>query len=491
MPLLRLEIPPGVFRNGTDYESSGRWRDASLVRWQNNSLRPVGGWELREASATTEPPRGAVTWVDNSGDIHYAMGTASKLFTSNAGNTIVDITPAGLTTGNVDAQENLAFGGSFYGTAYYGVARPSGIPQECTTWSLDNWGEYLIACSTDDGKVYEWQLNNAVDAQVVSNAPVDNLSVIVSEERFLFCLGAGGNPRKVQWSDREDNTTWTPLATNEAGDIELQTSGEIMCGVRIRGRMVILTNVDAHVATYSGPPIVYGFERVGTACGTISRMGAVAVDEGAFWIGSKGFFAYNGSSVQELPCEVSDYVFNDMNQSQRSKVVAVHNSQYGEVWWFYPSASSLENDRYVAYDYKEQHWLIGELSRTAAVDRGVFRHPIWFDAAGNIYNHEVGNSHHGSSIFVESGPVSLGAGDQIMKVNQLIPDELTQGQVSATFKTRFYPNDTEREYGPYDMSNPTSVRFSGRQVRMRLDGDDLADWRAGVMRIEARPGGKR
>jgi hypothetical protein len=344
MPLLRLEIPPGVFRNGTDYESSGRWRDSSLIRWQNKSLRPVGGWELREASATTQPPRGAVTWVDNSGDIHYAMGTASKLFTSNASNTIVDITPAGFTTGNVDAQENLAFGGTFYGTGYYGVARPSGIPQECTTWSLDNWGEYLVACSTDDGRVYEWQLDNAVDAQVISNAPVDNLSIIVSEERFLFCLGAGGNPRKVQWSDREDNTTWTPLATNEAGDIELQTSGEITCGVRIRGRMVILTNVDAHVATYSGPPIVYGFERVGTACGTISRMGAVAVDEGAFWIGSKGFFAYNGSSVQELLCEVSDYVFNDMNQSQRSKVVAVHNSQYGEVWWFYPS-SVIDRER--------------------------------------------------------------------------------------------------------------------------------------------------
>ena len=184
-------------------------------------------------------------------------------------------------------------------------------------------------------------------------------------------------------------------------------------------------------------------------------------------------------------------MFNDMNQSQRSKVVAVHNSQYGEVWWFYPSSASTENDRYVAYDYKEQHWLIGELSRTAAVDRGVFRHPIWFDASGNIYNHEVGNFHNGSSIFVESGPVSLGAGDQIMKVNHLIPDELTQGQVSATFKTRFYPNDTEREYGPYNMSNPTSVRFSGRQVRMRLDGDDLADWRAGIMRVEARPGGKR
>ena len=128
MPLLKLEIPPGVFRNGTDYESSGRWRDSSLIRWQNGSLRPVGGWESRASSAFSEPPRGAVSWVDNSGDIHYAVGTASGLFTSNASDTIIDITPSGLTAGNVDAQENLAFGGSFFGTAYYGIARPSGIP---------------------------------------------------------------------------------------------------------------------------------------------------------------------------------------------------------------------------------------------------------------------------------------------------------------------------------------------------------------------------
>ena len=119
--------------------------------------------------------------------------------------------------------------------------------------------------------------------------------MLVTEERFVFALGAGGNPRKVQWSDREANTVWTPSATNEAGDMELQTTGRIMCGTPMRGRTLILTDNDAHVATYSGPPFVYGFERVGTACGISSRKALVSIDEGAFWMGHRGFFTFDGS----------------------------------------------------------------------------------------------------------------------------------------------------------------------------------------------------
>ena len=78
-----------------------------------------------------------------------------------------------------------------------------------------------------------------------------------------------------------------------------------------------------------------------------------------------------------------------------------------------------------------------------------------------------------------------------MNVTDLIPDERTQGDVTVTFKTRFYPNDTERSYGPYNMANPTSVRFTGRQVRVRIEGANLTDWRAGINRLEVKQGGKR
>lgn len=495
MALIPLKLPAGIYRNGTDLEGAGRWRDANLVRWENGSLRPVGGWSTRKDNAFAAAPRGMVTWKDNSGDHHIAAGTYNKLYHINPIGTVADITPTGFTAGSEDASENTGYGGSYYGVDDYGVQREStGVDVFATTWDLDTWGEYLVACTADDGKLYEWQLDHTTPtpAAVITNAPTSCLGLIVTEERFLMAFGAGGNPRKVQWSGRENNTVWTAAATNEAGDFELQTTGQYMDSCRVRGRTLIVTDNDAHTATYQGPPFVYGFERAGTACGAISRNSLAAVKEGAFWMGASSFFMFNGSAVQEVPCEVSDYVFNDINRDQISKVFAVHNSKFGEVWWFYPSGPSLENDRYVAFDYEEGHWSFGAIDRTAGVDRGVFDTPIWADSTGDVFNHErIGQSYGGALPFVESGPISLGNGDTVMKVNNLIPDEDTQGEVTVSFKTRFHPNDTERSYGPYTAGNPTSVRFTGRQVRMRLDAVAANDWRAGVMRIEAIPGGRR
>ena len=493
MALIPLDIPPGQYRNGTDFQASNRWRDASLVRWHDGSMRPVGGWTTRKASAFASAPRAMLSWLDNANDSYLAGGTYNKLYYVNPSNTIYDITPSGLTSGNLNGSLNLGYGGGFYGYGNWSTApTSSGIYQEATTWSLDTWGEYLMACSSKDGKIYEWQLNTGVVAQAVANAPVNNKGLVVTEERFVFALGSGGNPRKVAWCDQENNTVWTPSATNQAGDFELQTVGQIMCGLRMRGRTLILTDNDAHIAQYSGAPFVYGFERVGTACGVASRKSAVAIDEGAFWMGRKGFFKFDGSVAREMPCEVSDYVFDDMNESQISKVYAINNSQHGEIWWFYPSGTSIENDRYVTLDYKEGHWTTGELNRTAGVDQGVFSNPIWSDGSGNLYNQETGYTHTGSTKpYAESGSISIGNGDSIMKVTQLIPDEKTQGQVEVTFKARFYPNETESLHGAFSLSNPTDVRFQGRQVRIKVQGTGNDNWRSGIMRIEASAGGRR
>ena len=491
MPLIPLQIPPGVYRNGTDMQSTGRWRDASLVRWTDGTMQPVGGW-LTRVSMTDQPLRGAIAWRDTGADRWFAAGSFEGLFVGAASNTVYEITPTSFSGGTKDAAVNIGYGGSFYGTAAYGVARPdTGVYAAASTWSLDNWGEYLVACNSADGRLLEWQLNTANDAAAISGAPTNCSGLVVTSERFLFALGAGGNYRKVQWSDREDNTTWSPLATNEAGDIELQTSGQIMLGIRTRGQTLILTDQDAHAATYQGPPFVYGFERVGSSCGSVSRIGAASVDAGVFWMGQRGFHVYAGGGVTDVTCDVADYVFGDINRTQISKVAAVANARFSEVWWFYPSGGSLENDRYVVYNFKENHWSIGELARTSGVDGGVFSTPIWMTPDGSAVNHEIGNQLSGGTAYAESGPVQFGSGDNVMSATSFIPDEKTQGQATVTFKTRFHPNDTERSYGPYTMANPSDVRFTGRQVAMRVSGENNVDWRWGVPRLDAVQGGRR
>jgi hypothetical protein len=355
---------------------------------------------------------------------------------------------------------------------------------------MDTWGEYLVACSSKDGKILEWQLDTGTDAAAITNAPTSCTGLVVTQERFLFALGAGGNPRKVQWCDQENNTVWTPAATNQAGDFELTTVGSLQCSKRIRGTTILFTDVDVHTATYIGPPFIYSFERVGTGCGVISKQSVAATDNACIWMSGSGFWIYDGF-VKPLPSDVSDFVFNNLNTTQASKVYCVHNSAFGEIWWYYPSLSTNEVDSYVTYNYRENHWAIGTLDRTCGTDRGIFSNPILVSSDGYVYEHEVGNNYDSQTLFAESGPIELGVGDRVMTLTGLVPDEKTAGDVRASFSTKFYPNATKYTHGPYTLSSPTSVRLTGRQIAVKIEAVALTDWRVGVIRFDGKPGSFR
>jgi hypothetical protein len=493
MALIPLKIPPGVYRNGTEYQSAGRWYNANLVRWFENTLRPIGGWRKRSESQMTGKCRGFITWRDNDGDRWISAGTQSKLYVMNETGVLKDITPSGLSVGDADATVKTGYGYAPYGYYAYGVPRPdTGTLSPATTWSMDTWGQYLVACSDYDGKLYEWQLGFSTPtlAAAITNAPVNNNAVLSTAERFLFALGAGGNPRKVSWCDQEDNTVWTAAATNQAGDFELQTVGSLLAGKKVRGTNLLFTDVDVHTANYVGLPYVYTFEKAGSGCGLIAAQAVAAIDTAAMWMSKSGFWLFDGF-VKPLPCDVSDFVFQDINYNQASKIYAVHNSKYGEIWWFYPSEDSVEVDSYVTYNYREQHWNIGNIARTAGTDRGVFLNPLMVSTDGYIYEHEVGYDYDSGTVFAESGPFEIGSGENIMSVKQVIPDEQTLGEVQISFKTREYPTATETTHGPYSASQPTDARFSGRQVKILYTGSVLDDWRVGVTRLDAVAAGKR
>jgi hypothetical protein len=493
MALVPIKIPAGVYRNGTEYQSAGRWYDSNLVRWFENTLRPWGGWRKRSTSQMTGVSRGMLTWRDNSNARWIVAGTPTNLYAMNEAGTLKDITPTTFTTGATDATIKTGYGYGTYGSYGYGVARPDlGDLVPATTWTMDSWGEYLVACSSKDGQLLEWQLGFVTPTKAVAiiNAPTSCAAVMTTAERFVFALGASGNPRKVSWCDQENNTVWTPSTTNQAGDFEVNSVGSLKCGKRVRGINLLFTDVDVHVATYIGLPYVYSFEKAGSGCGVISSQAVAAIDTAAIWMSKSGFWVYDGY-VKPLVSDVGDYIFQNINYNQASKVYAVHNSKYGEIIWFYPSSASNENDSYVVYNYREGHWAIGLLARTAGTDRGVFVNPLMISSDGYIYEHEVGYAYDSAVPFAESGPYEIGSGDNIMSVRRVIPDEQTLGEVVVSFKTRMYPMATETTYGPYSAAQPTDVRFAARQVKVRYTGNVLDDWRVGVNRFDVVAMGKR
>jgi hypothetical protein len=457
-------------------------------------MRPIGGWQAENTTPFTGVCRGLFGWKDNSYVRWGIVGTNSNIYAFSGGS-LTDITIADFPVGRVDSVYQLGYGIASYGSSVYGVNRPGlGLVLEASTWSIDNFGELPVMCASHDGRLLIWDLTLSNKVTVVTNAPTGNRGVVVTPERFLTALGADSNPRKVQWADQQSLTSWTPAATNQAGDFELSTSGTIMGGRRMRGNTLIWTDTDVHTMTYIGTPYVYSFDRVGSFCGVAGPNAMAALDSVAYWMGTNGFFMYDGT-VKPMPCDVQDYVFSDINKVQSAKVYAGANTAFGEIWWFYPSADSTENNRYVIYNYREGHWNIGNLSRTAWTGSGVFSNPLATSPDGILYDHEFGFLADGQPIgnlrYAQSGPTEIGNGDNVIVAQQMLPDEKTQGQAVISFKTKFTPEGTEQTFGPYTLTPYTPVRFTGRQVSMEVLGNVDEDWRVGNIRIDGVTGGKR
>lgn len=504
--LIPLKPPPGAWRNGTRYEAKGRWFDVNLVRWLNGRLRPIGGWQKFVSSPTATPVRGGIAWRANNQSRWLALGSADKLYAHDGGQ-LVDITPTGFSADRVDSLFGLGWGAGDYGKAAYGTARTSsGIILEAATWSFDTFGELLLGVSSGDGKLYEWDpadFNVTPPGQVatvVSNAPTNNAAVLVTEERHVVCLGAGGNPRKVQWSDQENRTVWTPSATNTAGDLDVVTPGRLVRGVRFRNESLLFTDADLHLMRYVGPPFVYGIEQVGDANGLVGPNAVITLDDRVIWMGENSFWTYDGV-VRQVPCEISEYVFRDINVMQGAKVYAGHNGEFGEVWWFYPSANSVENNRYVIWNYRENWWSYGQLARTTWVDKDVWPYAVAAAPDGNLYQHEQGWTDNGvtrvGQVYAESGALQLGNGERFMEVRQLIPDGCPNvpSCTQASFKLRRTPmDDVFRTAGPYTFDTDegyTHARFAGRQVEMRIEATRDEPFNFGEMRADVRPGSGR
>lgn len=313
---------------------------------------------------------------------------------------------------------------------------------------------------------------------VGGSIPTGNLGVVVTNERFVFLLGAGGDARAVQWPSQESLTDWTPSSSNTAGDFPLPGSGKLVCGRRGRNITLLFTDQDLFGAQYVGGTLVYAFTQLGSGCGIISPNAVAMIDGRAEWMGHNGFYQYDGF-VRPIPCEVQDYVFGNLNRTQQFKCFAVSMPDFKEIWYFFPSTAGEQPDepeQYVIHNYAENHWTVGQgLLRSAGLERGVFEYPFFAAPTGTssiLFEHERG-SQDATGFFVESGPIEIGDGERIMDLTSLIPDQSTQaGEVldglQATLYTALYPTGPETTLGPYPLANPTDLRATARQVRLRI-----------------------
>ena len=501
--LIPIELPEGLFRNGTNYRAKSRWADANLVRWHDGALRPVGGWSRRLTTANTQigllvpdvnsnVVRDMFSWRDNSGGSHIAYADNADFSSIDETGTIFGLGNTTVTT----AKDAIGYSG--YGKGAYG-AGPHGVTYDLVGRditgvagaSFDTWGELLLYASRGGTEIGEY---NPVTSStgVVTNSPGCNDFIVTTNNRQIFAVGTNGEDRRIRTSEVEDRTIWTAAADNQVIDRTLAGKGALLRIIEVANTVLIIGEQDLYRADYIRPPLVWSTRSVADNAGIISAGALANTKDFAVWWGDRNFWYFDGS-LRPLYCEVIDYLYENINLDQVSKIRAFVNSQYNEVWWLYQSGSNSEVDSYVYWNYVKDHWNTGNIFRTAAIDKGTFPFVVMVGSDGFLYNHELEFTLPSEGdIYGTTGTLELGTGDKEMCIHQIFPDnENTDGGVTYTFYGKQLPDLSAITFGPYAYSNPIGTTgVAARDIQMRVDFTKTRT-EHGTCRLDVTPGGGR
>lgn len=397
------------------------------------------------------------------------------------------------------------WGTGAWGSGPWGISSSTAGVSPLRQWSMDAWGEILLAAPSD-GSVYAWDPSGGfAPASLVATAPTINTQILVATpQRQLVCLGAEvlgvQDPLLIRYSDVDDYTAFTATVTNQAGSNRLPSGSAIIGGLAFDLNVLIWTDADMWSMQYQGLPFVYGFNKVATNCGLIAQRAVATMGSRLYWMSGKGFFESTGSGAQQLDCSVWDFVFKDLDQLQTDKIFAASNTLFNEVFWFFPSASgSGEVDSYVKFNTLERVWDKGTLPRTAWVDKSVFGAPIAADENALLQQHETGETADGAMLesWVQSGDVALTQGQTLITIDRVLADMRLSvgGAVDVTISALNYPNVTAWTKGPYEVDETSTFfrpRIKGRRANFKIEAKTLATfWRLGRMQYEWSLAGSR
>ena len=445
-------------------------------------------------------------------------------------------TSGGGGSGNANYQINIGPTASTYGYGWGTDTWSAGKWNEPSTssdvtvfarsWSLDNFGEDLIA-TVLNGSTFIKDISGSIDARAtaLSNAPTaSRFSLVSTDTRHLMIFGTEttiGTPASqddllFRFSDREDATDYTPVATNEAGSLRISDGSRIVGAVKSSGQILVWTDTSLHGIQFVGTPFTFGLRQLGANCGLIAQHAAVEINGRAYWMSDNSFYMYDGV-VKKMPCSVQDYVFDDLSYTNRNDIACGINTAFNEIIWYYPSANATAIDRGVAYNYLEGTWYTVNIGRTTWLGAYVFENPIAteYDAsvtanvstilgltagASYIYEHESGNNQaDGTAIsaFLTTGSVEIADGDELMSVSRLVPDfDNLTNNMTATLTLEQYPQSAANVTTTGTITSTTEkidVRGRGRAVKIKYETNTVDDtaWRLGSTKLQLRPDGRR
>jgi len=429
--------------------------------------------------------------------------------------------------GSITTEPIGGWGAGPWGGGAWGIGLPS--LQALRIWNHANFGEDLIF-GPRGGALYYWDSSVGTGTRGVlisgNDTPSLHLALIVSDvSRFVIALGANDigsavlDPMLVRWSDQEQYDFWTPAITNQAGGQPLSNGSRIVAGLQNRQEILIWTDTALYSMQYQGPPAVWGFQLMGENTSIASPQAAAVANGVAYWMGADKFYAYDGR-VQTLPCSLRRYVFSDLERSQAEQIVCGTNEGFSEIWWHYPSAGSLTNNRYVIYNYAQGVWYHGTLTRTAWFYSALYGHPM-AAVSNTIVEHEVGVDSNVTGVveaipaYINSAPADMGDGEQYTLINKVLPDMTFTGSSALNPRVTLELIPSKKPGSGYQsprsvagnsegatvrsatvpvetFTEQLDIRVRGRLISLKLRSEDVGVmWQLGSPLFDARPDGKR
>jgi hypothetical protein len=447
-----------------------------------------------------------------------------------------------INTGFASYTVGTGWGAGSWSRGTWGSGFTTGFGFQLRLWSQSNYGEDLLF-SPRGGALYLWQPGSGATpaystrGTLISgtNVPSQINQILVSDStRITIAFGCSDygaygaavfDPLLIRWTAQEDYADWTPTATNQAGSYRLSRGSEIVGTLQTRQEILVWTDAALYSMQYLGPPFVWGFTILADNISIVSP-NAVATASGiTYWMGTDKFYYYAGR-IETLPCPVREYVFSDMNRDQEAQFFAGTNEGFSEIWFFYCSKNASVIDRYVIFNYLDQAWYYGTLSRTAWLDSPLRQFPQGATSSNIIVFHEAavddGSTNPPSPInsYIQTADFDVGDGNNYSFVTKVIPDitfnnsnmtglSTDKPQVNFTLRPRQNPGSgytaasspvvesaqgyaTQQTYNVQEFTQIVYTRVRGRQMAFRVESNTLGtQWQLGSPRMDIRADGRR
>jgi len=461
--------------------------------------------------------------------------TTAATSTTTAGGTAIVI-KCQISPGYASTTYGYGWGTSGWGSFGWGLGGANPINLQQRDWWFDNFDNDLVM-NIRNGAIYYWERGSTTSPSTALSTPAVLLSsltgansvpnkamqVLVSQnDKHLLALGCqpyGGastdfDPLLIRWSSQDEPQVWNPTNANSAGFIRVSRGSNIIRGLATRQEILVWTNSSLYSLQYVGTTDVFALQELGDNISIISPRAVATANNVTYWMGQDKFYVYNGQ-IQTLPTTLRQHVFQDLNFDQVDQIVAGTNEGFTEIWWFYPSANSNWNDRYVIFNHLENAWYYGTIVRTAWLDTAIRGNPIGASttsgaSSGYLYEHEVGVNDDTLAMdsYIQSSDFDLGDGEQFMLTRRMLPDinfsnsTAAAPEVTLTIKPKRFPgtaytNDATDSQPVIETSvdqytSQVFVRARGRQMAFKIASDDLGvQWQLGSVRLDARLDGRR